>query len=293
MKENMGTSIKLLKIYKNILKEFISQTIGANKTIETLKSRFKNRFLDVVSYKEENIENKDLKDFIPGIGVIFNGPTAEDIMNNIDQINQFMNSFGWFPASIASDHLNKSNNYEKWHKSLQLPSDLYLNSSKPIEVVYHPKFTPSISIPKGMKLYHITSDIYLDKILKNGLSPKSKGKMVSHPERVYLFNFSIGLEGDNAAQFNKRPASDDIGNMIADLHSATNVDNKSSEIKKYYLLEVDTLKLSPNVKFWLDPAWENVGAVWTSSNIPPNAIKTIGVFDSDGNDIDYNDIDYK
>ena len=45
MKENMGTSIKLLKIYKNILKEFISQTIGANKTIETLKSRFKNRFL--------------------------------------------------------------------------------------------------------------------------------------------------------------------------------------------------------------------------------------------------------
>jgi hypothetical protein len=284
----MNNSLKLLEIYKNyILKEFTSQTIDANKTIETLKSRFKNRFSDVVSYKEENVQNKDLKDFIPGIGVTFNGSTAEGIMNNIEQINQFMDSFGWFPASISSDHLNKFNNYKKWYSSLQPSSDLYLNSNKPIEIVYHPKFTPSIDIPKGMKLYHITPDVYLDKIFKNGLGPKSKGKMVSHPERVYLFNFSIGLEGDEAARFNKRPASDDVGNIVADLHSIANIGNNSPEIEKYYLLEIDTSKLSPNVKFWLDPAWENVGAVWTSSNIPPNAIETIGVFDNDGNDIDY------
>lgn len=100
-----------------------------------------------------------------------------------------------------------------------------------------------------MCLYHLTNDIYIDKILKNGLVPKSKNKIEYHPERVYLTK--------------KRKMS---FRFISQMFSKM----KHNEfIKKLYIVKVDLSKCEDKRFFW-DPSAPN--GMFTYENIPPQCI---------------------
>lgn len=55
---------------------------------------------------------------------------------------------------------------------------------KQVEIIYESKYDIEIFIPK--KLYHLSIQQYKDKILKQGLIPKSKNKKIVHLDRIYL-----------------------------------------------------------------------------------------------------------
>jgi hypothetical protein len=256
---------------KYTLKEYILQTIDADKTIQTLNSRFKNKFFKAIPHYSEGDTELYKNIGINAINIVFN----ENQYGNIDSITSFMDSFGWFPVVIRSEFLQKEENYTKWRNSFQLSSDPYINSKHPIAIQYGTKFDPLINIPKEVSLYHITSNLYIDKILKIGLTPKSQGKIGAHPERIYLFNTHIY---DNNIYSNKKQDEDVIDHMIESFHSSLDKTHLSIT-NKYYLLQIDVSKLPSNIEFRLDPEWELVGGVWTTNNIPPNAIKILRTYE--------------
>lgn len=103
-------------------------------------------------------------------------------------------------------------------------------------------------------LYHVTEKIYLDKILKNGLIPKTKNKIEKHPERTYVIDSYEGAL--------------DFENMLFDMYT-----------KKYTILKID-VKLLNRIKLYHDPTFfenetENgieYNAYYTYDNIPNFAI---------------------
>ena len=103
-----------------------------------------------------------------------------------------------------------------------------------------------------MCLYHLTNDIYINKILKFGLVPKSKNKIENHPERVYVtkkrkMNIRFILQ-----MFNKMQHQDII--------------------KTLYIIKIDLSKCEDKRFFW-DPSALN--GMFTYENIPPQCISIV------------------
>ena len=112
--------------------------------------------------------------------------------------------------------------------------------------VFEKKYDEVMNIPK--LIYHITDAKYLDKIKHIGLTPKTKSKLSSHPERIYA-----ALDKEDTLNLWKRmkifiPKEKDI------------------------LLTIDTEKL--NNTFYNDPNFQNKG-VYTYNNISPQSIINI------------------
>lgn len=72
------------------------------------------------------------------------------------------------------------------------------------------------------KLYHLSYQDYKNKIIKNGLYPKSKNRLSVHPDRIYLFK--------------------DIDKYIDLLYSLKFSDKINNISKDYILLEIDCRK---------------------------------------------------
>ena len=107
---------------------------------------------------------------------------------------------------------------------------------------------------RNMKIiYHVTQEKNVDKIIKNGLTPRFKNPLFSYPERIYLFV--------------EETPPDEIYNLTKQLKTVR------KDEKKHCLLIIDVEKIPDNVSFYLDP---NYGCgVYTKDNIPPSAIKEI------------------
>ena len=107
---------------------------------------------------------------------------------------------------------------------------------------------------RNMKIiYHVTQEKNVDKIIKNGLTPRFNNPLFSYPERIYLFV--------------EETPPDEIYNLTKQLKTVR------KDEKKHCLLIIDVEKIPDNVSFYLDP---NYGCgVYTKDNIPPSAIKEI------------------
>ena len=119
------------------------------------------------------------------------------------------------------------------------------------------------------KLYHITPYVNLNKIMSNGLEPKSNSKIAYHSERVY---FLTDISNEQA-----------IRNFISKLYVTS---KKPDFIKeKYIILEIDLNRApytidgyeKPPIRFFTDPNMKD--AVFTMENIHPNAITPIKIVD--------------
>lgn len=139
----------------------------------------------------------------------FNAIPIQRLDYLFDNINTFViNRGGWFPSqmNITNIHkMRKSNKYDV--------RDLYLNHSQYdiVEIIYECKFDSIVeNIPN--KLYHLSISEYTNKILKYGLVPKSKDKLTTHLDRIYLCESlddcrdlisSMSLYYDEEKSFNK------------------------------------------------------------------------------------------
>ena len=213
---------------QQLILEFL-HTIEASKTTQQLEKRYPNKVA---------VEYRYVDDSVVGISIKF----LDKLEESLKEINDFMESFGWYPAFIGkdSDHGKYSAKVNKFF------------GFKEVSILYEPKYNQEIDVAGYPFLYHITPDIKWPKIKHYGLTSKSQGKLADHPGRVYL-----------ATEF------DDELEVAFSLYNS--YENKD-RVKEMYLLEIDTSKLS-EVIFFKDPNFFQGKAIWTYQNIPPNAIR--------------------
>ena len=111
-------------------------------------------------------------------------------------------------------------------------------------------------------LTHITPTYNVEKILKNGFSPKSKNYVFNFPDRVY---FSVGSTIPQESL--------ELVKMLAFTNASAGNDGK------YSVLKVDLTKIPEGVKFFKDQNYKN--GVYTTENIRPDCI--VGKVDIDVN----------
>lgn len=164
-----------------------------------------------------------------------------------DHLNKFMNNMGWFPAAYSID-LSSQENYNKYNED-EL-RNIISKKLKFIRVFFYAKYdiiVDNYDLPNEM--YHVTPFNKVEKILKNGLAPKSKDKIATLPNRIYLLKY---VEDVPTLLKNKRFINDNV---------------------EFGLLKIDVklLKEQSAIKFLEDPEFENK-AIYTYENIHPRYI---------------------
>ena len=236
------SDLYLLSLYTNIneqqlITEYLSHTINSEVTLKELEKRFSGKY----NSSEEITENQF-------ITISFNNNQFKNIL----EINNYLNSFGWYPAIETNS--KKSYNYNKL-------IDRY-NRKFNFVIGYRSKFNDIKAVPTAKYLYHLTPDIFIKKIDLFGLTPRTKAKLSNHPERIYLLN----------------PVTDEEFYEIS-LGLFETVSGKARElIEYYYLLQIDVEKIK-SYDFYEDPDFKmGNGGVWIYQNIPPSYIKNIKKF---------------
>lgn len=130
---------------------------------------------------------------------------------------------------------------------------------KSVWLQFEPKYDKSLSdeIRNTEKyLLHLTPEVYISKIKKNGLVPRSKNQYSAYPERVYLLRGSI-------------PPSE-ISDMYRMLSTVYNIRRKNP-ILVYGVVYIGIARLPENLKLFTDPNYPIYG-LYTTDNIPPDTI---------------------
>ena len=169
--------------------------------------------------------------------------------NTLNYLNKFMSEKGWFPTNISLSGM-KGRIYSN-HVNEYMGED-------DVQIGYESNFAKEVNTTQT-KAFHVTPDIFIDKIKKTGLTLKSESKLSNHPDRIYLF-----LNQDE----------DGSKNMVWAIWNSLSKE-RQNQIKDYYVLEIDLTKL-PNHKFYHDP--QSMGtyeAIYTNQAIPRSAIKVI------------------
>jgi hypothetical protein len=224
---------------EQIINEFITKTINIDKTLEELRNRFSKKFYGT------RVEDNDI--------IILFERGLEGLINNqfknIDEINKFMDSFGWFPATINGFKFDKTTLETK------------RQTSENIYIRYEGKYDTQMILNDNKYYYHLTPDVFYHNIESNGLTPKNKAKISNHPERVYLIK-----------EYDKNEFKLLAERLYYNLGYRLDIMN---EIKNYYVLRIDVgaLAKSGRDKFYRDPNY-TLG-IWTYENIPPLYIEKI------------------
>lgn len=132
---------------------------------------------------------------------------------------------------------------------------------------FEPKFQPNETQTikeEIFALYHVTPVYNKEKIMKNGLCPKSRNSEFSYPSRVYFFT----------DKFSQAAVRKHIENFH-DTESQRNEVDRTQGI--YSLFEIKVDDLPDSVELHYDMNLD--GAVWTTSNIPPQIIAFLKDFD--------------
>jgi hypothetical protein len=164
-------------------------------------------------------------------GIIILTPKTE--YREIDGIVTYMNNMGYYLSTYLKD-------------DEIVGADYKCNDWTAIR--FEAKFDMEY-VPKGIYLYHVTEEKYLPKILKNGLIPKSHGKLSGHPDRIYL-SITIDSAIDIMEQF-----------------------KNGSFLENPILLRIDISGLYN--KYMTDTQFN--GGIYTTQNIPPIHIKQMKI----------------
>jgi hypothetical protein len=156
-----------------------------------------------------------------------------------DHIMTFVvNRGGWFPSSMLLE--NRSGVLKNYKYDFD---EIIKNHTdyKCVEIIFESKFDSIVdNIPD--KLYHLSIKEYEKKIKKNGLCPRSKSKLSSHLDRIYVCDnledcknlipqmlfYYTGEKDENVYKLGKKLYKKDITPIIYE------IDNSDSFIKKLY-----------------------------------------------------------
>lgn len=172
-----------------------------------------------------------------------------------------VNMGGWFPSKMTITSIHKLSKKSKYSfENLMRNHDVYDN----IIISFESKFGDIEPVIPD-KLYHLTIKEYEQKILKYGLTPRSKSKLTSHTDRIFLcktisdcellspqMKIYYNSEKDNNIYINGNKKYKKDTNLLI-----LEIDNKDNVIKKLYK----------------DPNYIN--GYYTLDNIPPKYIKVV------------------
>jgi len=224
------------KKYLHLIKEGLIRTFNIEKYINSLEEKLYSLKLN----HKVDIENK-FKFFI----TIYDA----NIVNNLvfNEILSITNNLGYFPSTILLTN--------KFGMKNQFKFDIkYLsNEYKMIKITFEAKYedgayTNDLEIPPTA--YHLTKQKFKEKILKNGLYPKSLNRKSKHIERIYMFY--------------------DIDNYLKLLKSLKVNDILNNKNDKYILLQI---KLTDKNIIHSDPNYIN--GFYTTDNISVKNIKLL------------------
>lgn len=217
---------------------------------------------------------------------LFNIISYNNTSEKIQQINKVVfNLLGWFGANMIviippKDHrIENENEAEFVYKTFDEDYNEKFNVTKLttlvekypnllVEIRMEPKYDYLVDyneLPK--KLYHVTLKDKVEKILKQGLIPKSDNKLTSHPERIYFVINKLGAENliiDH--NFNKKDLVYSL--LEIDLDDLKSHQKESDHNKK---------KIVPfkemGVEFYKDPNFYL--GYYTLNSIPPKFINVV------------------
>lgn len=148
----------------------------------------------------------------------------------------------------------------------------FLSTKQPYynyDVLYYEKRHQSNINDKLLKyeyLYHVSPLKYKEKILKNGLVPKTLSKLGYHPDRVY---FTVDKQYCEPIVFNFKQVVIDKYNRETDVKKKKQLQSDINDKYVVYRIKVDDV--IDKVVFFYDP--NMMGAVYTTDNINPNVIE--------------------
>ena len=185
-------------------------------------------------------------------------PFKNDV-NYIKNLLKYINNMGYFPSVIYKQTSDQSKpDDDNYDENLLLSLAKEYNLYNVLCIVIEAKYDVEVSIKH--KLYHTTRQEVLHKIMKNGLTPREKSKLSTHPERVYLaltysdaYDLVVQLKTDYVRKYPER--------------------YKTSDDVKMCILEIDPINVK-YLKLFSDPNFKD-NAVYTLMNIPKEAIKII------------------
>jgi frataxin-like iron-binding protein CyaY len=166
--------IKNYSDYLDYINEGLIKTYPVDKAKKYLLDTLEKLGFDISSKIEDKIFYLKFKNF--------NKIEKVKINDLFDLISSIMtNMFGWFPSSMRIDLNNGLERYKKYNEDeIKLKHSIISN----LEIEFDSKFD-EYEIYNG-NLYHLSIQEYKDKILKYGLFPKSKSKLSSHIDRIYV-----------------------------------------------------------------------------------------------------------
>lgn len=223
--------IKFFKDYIDSINEGLIKTYKGDIVIEQILSSLKSMGINVSG---EYLKNKLILTLFN-----FNTIPLNKIEHIFDQITTIViNQGGWFPSTMK---LNKLTNITKsdrfdFYKIININDEL-----ESVVIIFESKFDDiDYDIPD--KLYHLSIKEYDKKIKKHGLIPRSKSKLSSHLDRIYLcktyqdcldlipsmlFYYS-GERDHNIYRLGKKMFNKDITPVIYE------IDNSDRSITKLY-----------------------------------------------------------
>lgn len=162
---------------------------------------------------------------------------------SIEPLKQKMETFGYYCA--VEDNVK---------------AGVYLQFEPKFDIYF--KGSELRSFNNHIEFYHITPSYHKEKILQNGLIPKSKNNFLKYPDRVYLLDTTVS-----------KRAVRDVAEMLYE--KDTNELNNGT-----YSLFGITLTGLNDIKFYPDRNSPEVKAYFTYENIPPQNIVFIEDFDA-------------
>lgn len=224
--------IKYFKDYIESINEGLIKTYPGDKVLKDILSSLENLHINSTGSFEDNKIKLTISNF--------NNIPLNKIRHLFDHIDTFVvNRGGWFPSTMKIIKLTNIHKLSKYNFDDIIRINDEIDS---ITITYESKFDIEESnIPD--KLYHLTIKEYQKKINKIGLIPKSKSKLSSHLDRIYvcktkqdcvdlipkMMMYYTGEEDENIYKLGKEFFNKDITPIIYE------IDNSSKEIDKLYL----------------------------------------------------------
>jgi hypothetical protein len=211
--------------------------------------------LDTLKKLKFEVEGQIKDDIISIKFLNFRSIDSSKIDDLFDMLSSLMtNKFGWFPSSQLLELSNGFNRLKKYDESeIKLKKSIISN----LTIEYDSKFDEESKYDG--ELYHLSIQEYEKKILKSGLFPKSKSKLSSHIDRIYLCK-----------------SAQDCKNLIPQmkLHYSEERDINHYELgnkkwnknTKWIIFKVN----NTNLKLFKDPRYEE--GYYTLDNISPSNI---------------------
>lgn len=250
---------KVKKILTNPENRKLFKALMAPTWLKRLHETPRNAMSQILKYfplKSENVQIVQTPDNESYFYISF-----PNIKENEAIIDRAMYAFGYFPVLNNEEKIVDERSNVVWKVKH-----------------YEPKFQKPIknALIKTQKcLYHISPTKYEHKILKQGLVPKSKNRLFSYPDRIYLFLNNTHTD-DGYAEMDDSMLLDITEKLFTIVLPKRDDEYVNDYEYTYYRIDVSKLHNDTNLMY--DQNFIPFG-IFTADNIPPEAISVIKRFD--------------